>query len=190
VVLHIRVDRHVGDLPGLRENTRRAVLSRPSGQGPMSSPLVEKAKRSAAVDLLVQTCAKNSFAILFPTLRPGALYARTYLLGTRWRAVHGGPPAHCQHVDAQALAPRLHGAQGNDQVRFELTYTALRARTAVDRTVAPMAVSRPRGSHRLRESQRASRPATVEISRSTSGTLPHVASSKIPRLKPPSTSSH
>ncbi|PYP76622.1 MAG: argininosuccinate synthase, partial [Gemmatimonadetes bacterium] len=63
---------------------------------------------------------------VFPTLRAGAVYARTYLLGTAMArpvmaAHHVGL---AQQIGAQALAHGCTG-KGNDQVRFELTYAAL-----------------------------------------------------------------
>jgi argininosuccinate synthase len=69
---------------------------------------------------------------LFPLLRSGAIYERKYLLGTSVArpliAKHQVEVAH--EVGADAVA---HGAtgKGNDQVRFELTYTALDPRLKV-----------------------------------------------------------
>src|SRR5581483_11345264 len=58
--------------------------------------------------------------------RSGAVYARTYLLGTAMArpvmAAHQA--ALARRVGAQALAHGCTG-KGNDQVRFELTYAAL-----------------------------------------------------------------
>src|SRR5207249_4218834 len=63
---------------------------------------------------------------VFPTLRAGAVYARTYLLGTAMArpvmAAHHVTLA--QQMGAQAVAHGCTG-KGNDQVRFELTYAAL-----------------------------------------------------------------
>src|SRR5207249_10732202 len=63
---------------------------------------------------------------VFPSLRAGAVYARTYLLGTSMarRLTAARQVALAQKVGAQALA---HGCteKRNDQVRFELTYAAL-----------------------------------------------------------------
>src|SRR6266487_2149537 len=63
---------------------------------------------------------------VFPTLRAGAVYARTYLLGTGMArpvmAAH--QVALAQRAGAQAMAHGCTG-KGNDQVRFELTYAAL-----------------------------------------------------------------
>ena len=63
---------------------------------------------------------------VFRTLRAGAVYARTYLLGTAMArpvtAAH--QVALAQRIGAQAVAHGCTG-KGNDQVRFELTYAAL-----------------------------------------------------------------
>ncbi|MGH7480522.1 MAG: argininosuccinate synthase [Longimicrobiales bacterium] len=62
---------------------------------------------------------------IWPTLRAGAIYARTYLLGTAMaRPIIGR--AHAQaavRLGADALAHGCTG-KGNDQVRFELAYAA------------------------------------------------------------------
>ncbi len=69
---------------------------------------------------------------LFPVMRAGAVYERKYLLGTSMArpliAKHQVDVAH--QVGADAVA---HGAtgKGNDQVRFELTFTALDPRLKV-----------------------------------------------------------
>jgi len=63
---------------------------------------------------------------VFPALRAGAVYARTYLLGTSMARplTAARQVALAQRVGAQALAHGCTG-KGNDQVRFELTYAAL-----------------------------------------------------------------
>jgi argininosuccinate synthase len=63
---------------------------------------------------------------VFPTLRAGAVYARTYLLGTAMARplTAARQVALAQRVGATALAHGCTG-KGNDQVRFELTYAAL-----------------------------------------------------------------
>src|SRR5213596_2289753 len=117
-------------VPWLREKYGARVLcfAADVGQGPDElTGLVEKAKRSGAVDCVVQDLREEFVRdFVFPTLRAGAVYARTYLLGTAMArpvmAAHH--VALAQHVDAQALAHGCTG-KGNDQVRFELTYAAL-----------------------------------------------------------------
>src|SRR3989475_1668105 len=117
-------------VPWLREKYGARVLcfAADVGQGPDElTGLVEKAKRSGAVDCVVQDLREEFVRdFVFPTLRAGAVYARTYLLGTAMArpvmAAHH--VALAQHVDAQALAHGCTG-QGNDQARFELTYADL-----------------------------------------------------------------
>jgi argininosuccinate synthase len=63
---------------------------------------------------------------VYPTLRAGAVYARTYLLGTAIARplIAARQVAAARRAGAQALAHGCTG-KGNDQVRFELTYAAL-----------------------------------------------------------------
>ena len=89
--------------------------------------LVEKARASGAVDCVVEDL-RESFVrdFVFPTLRAGAVYARTYLLGTSMAR----PLMAARQVEAARRAGAdavAHGCtgKGNDQVRFELTYAAL-----------------------------------------------------------------
>src|SRR5256886_3596438 len=117
-------------VPWLREKYAARVLcfAADVGQGPGElAGLVEQAKPSGAVDCVVRALGEEfvrDFA--FPTLRAGAVYARTYLLGTAMArpvmAAHH--VALAQQVGAHALAHGCTG-KGNDQVRFELTYAAL-----------------------------------------------------------------
>src|SRR6184192_2411719 len=117
-------------VPWLREKYAARVLcfAADVGQGPGElAGLVEKAKRSGAVDCVVRDLREEFVRdFVFPTLRAGAVYARTYLLGTAMArpvmaAHHVGL---AQQIGAQALAHGCTG-KGNDQVRFELTYAAL-----------------------------------------------------------------
>ena len=117
-------------VPWLREKYAARVLcfAADVGQGTGElAGLVEKAKRSGAADCVVQDLREEFVRdFVFPTLRAGAVYARTYLLGTAMArpvmAAHH--VALAQQVGAQALAHGCTG-KGNDQVRFELTYAAL-----------------------------------------------------------------
>src|SRR2546430_3484671 len=117
-------------VPWLRERYSARVLcfAADVGQGGGElHGLAEKAKRSGAEDCVVEDLREEfvrDFA--FPALRAGAVYARTYLLGTAMArpvmAAHH--VALAQQVGAHALAHGCTG-KGNDQVRFELTYAAL-----------------------------------------------------------------
>src|SRR5439155_1667568 len=117
-------------VPWLREKYAARVLcfAADVGQGPGElAGLVEKAKRSGALDCVVRDLREEFVRdFVFPTLRAGAVYARTYLLGTAMArpvmAAHH--VALAQQAGAQALAHGCTG-KGNDQVRFELTYAAL-----------------------------------------------------------------
>src|SRR2546430_11651608 len=73
-------------VPWLRERYAARVLCFAAdvghGTGELAG-LVEKAKRSGAVDCVVQDLREEFVRdFVFPTLRAGAVYARTYLLGT------------------------------------------------------------------------------------------------------------
>ena len=117
-------------VPWLHERYGARVLcfAADVGQGPGElDGLVEKAKRSGAVDCVVADLREEFVRdFVFPTLRAGAVYARTYLLGTAMArpvtAAHQVTLA--QRAGAQAVAHGCTG-KGNDQVRFELTYAAL-----------------------------------------------------------------
>src|ERR1700747_236000 len=117
-------------VPWLREQYGARVLcfAADVGQGTGElGGLVEKAKRSGAVDCVIEDLREEFVRdFVFPTLRAGAVYARTYLLGTGMArpvmAAH--QVALAQRAAAQAVAHGCTG-KGNDQVRFELTYAAL-----------------------------------------------------------------
>lgn len=122
-------------VPWLRENYNCEVVcfTADVGQGEELDGLEAKALNSGASQLIIRDL-KEDFAgeYLFRVLRAGAVYERKYLLGTSVArpiiAKHQVEVAH--EVGADALA---HGAtgKGNDQVRFELTYTALDPRLKV-----------------------------------------------------------
>jgi argininosuccinate synthase len=117
-------------VPWLRERYGARVLcfAADVGQGTGElDGLVDKAKRSGAEDCVIEDLREEFVRdFVFPTLRAGAVYARTYLLGTSMaRPVTAARQvALAQQVGAQALAHGCTG-KGNDQVRFELTFAAL-----------------------------------------------------------------
>ena len=125
-------------VPWLRENYNCEVVcfTADVGQVDELEGLEAKALASGASQLIVHD-VREEFAeeYIFPVLRAGAVYERKYLLGTSMArpliAKHQVEVAH--QVGADAVA---HGAtgKGNDQVRFELTYTALDPRLKI---VAP-----------------------------------------------------
>jgi argininosuccinate synthase len=97
------------------------------GQGEELSGLSERASQSGASKLIIQDLREEFVTqYLFPLIRSGAVYERKYLLGTSIAR-----PLIAQHQvqvaeqeDADAVAHGCTG-QGNDQVRFELAFTAL-----------------------------------------------------------------
>src|SRR2546429_2445492 len=117
-------------VPWLRETygARVVCFAADVGQGAGElKGLVEKAKRSGAEDCVVEDLREEFVRdFVFPALRAGAVYARTYLLGTSMARplTAARQVALAQKVGAQALAHGCTG-KGNDQVRFELTYAAL-----------------------------------------------------------------
>jgi argininosuccinate synthase len=122
-------------VPWLKENYGCDVycFTADIGQGEELTGLEEKALASGAKQLIIRDL-REEFAqeYAFRVLRAGALYERKYLLGTSMArpliAKHQVEIAHSIGADAVA-----HGAtgKGNDQVRFELTYTALDPRLKI-----------------------------------------------------------
>jgi argininosuccinate synthase len=117
-------------VPWLKERYGARVLCFAADVGQGSGELrglVEKAKRSGATDCVIEDLREDFVRdFVFPTLRAGAVYARTYLLGTAMARplTAARQVAVAQRAGAQALAHGCTG-KGNDQVRFELTYAAL-----------------------------------------------------------------
>ena len=117
-------------VPWLREKYGAKVLCYAADVGQGGGELhglIEKAKRSGAEDCVIDDLREEFVRdFVFPTLRAGAVYARTYLLGTAVArpvtAAH--QVALALRVGAEAVAHGCTG-KGNDQVRFELTYAAL-----------------------------------------------------------------
>jgi argininosuccinate synthase len=122
-------------VPWLRENYDCEVICfcADIGQGEELSGLEAKAKASGASKLIIKDL-RDEFAsdYLFPLLHSSAVYERKYLLGT---SVARPLIAKYQVMIAQAEGADAvsHGCtgKGNDQVRFELTYTALNPRLKI-----------------------------------------------------------
>jgi argininosuccinate synthase len=117
-------------VPWLREQygARVVCFAADVGQGIGElDGLIAKAKRSGAEDCIIEDL-RDAFVrdFVFPTLRAGAVYARTYLLGTSMARplTAARQVAVARAVGADAVAHGCTG-KGNDQVRFELTYAAL-----------------------------------------------------------------
>src|SRR3970282_1741002 len=117
-------------VPWLNERYDARVLCYAADVGQGDGELVgleEKAIRSGAVGCVVDDLRERFVTdFVFPTLRAGAVYARTYLLGTSMArpVIAAGQVAAARDAGATALAHGCTG-KGNDQVRFELTYAPL-----------------------------------------------------------------
>ena len=116
-------------LPWLKETYGYEVIAFAAelGQGDELAGIKRKALASGAVKCVVKDLrAEFVEDYLWPMLKSGAVYEKTYLLGTSVArpliAKHQVEVAHTEGATAVA-----HGAtgKGNDQVRFELTYMAL-----------------------------------------------------------------
>jgi argininosuccinate synthase len=117
-------------IPWLKENYGCEVIAYAAdvGQGEELAPLNEKAIKTGASKIYIEDL-KQEFVtdFIFPMLKSGAIYEGKYLMGTSVAR----PVIAKRHVEiaikegADAVA---HGAtgKGNDQVRFELTFKALK----------------------------------------------------------------
>src|SRR5216110_98848 len=116
-------------VPWLREQygARVVCFAADVGQGLGElDGLIAKAKRSGAEDCIIEDLREEFVRdFVFPTLRAGAVYARTYLLGTSMaRPIIAKRQVDvAREIGADALSHGCTG-KGNDQVRFELTYMA------------------------------------------------------------------
>ncbi len=123
-------------VPWLKQNYPAAQVvcfAADIGQGEELSGLNEKAIATGALKCIVKDL-REEFAkdYLFKLVQSAALYERRYLLGTSIArpliATHQVRVAEAEGADALA-----HGCtgKGNDQVRFELTFTALNPKLKV-----------------------------------------------------------
>ena len=116
-------------VPWLREHYGMAVVCTAVDVGQGAGELKgieEKAIRSGAESCVVEDVRERFVReFIWPTLKAGAIYARTYLLGTSMARplIAERQVAAARRVGATALAHGCTG-KGNDQVRFELTYFA------------------------------------------------------------------
>ena len=116
-------------VPWLREHYNASVVccAVDVGQGAGELKGIEqKAIRSGAESCVVEDVRERFVReFIWPTLKAGAIYARTYLLGTSIARplIAERQVAAARRVGATALAHGCTG-KGNDQVRFELTYFA------------------------------------------------------------------
>jgi argininosuccinate synthase len=122
-------------VPWLRNNYNCEVVCfcADLGQAEELDGLEEKALKTGASKLYVRDLREEFLCdFVFPTIQAGAIYERTYLLGTSF-----GRPLIAKHLveiaeleGADAIAHGCTG-KGNDQVRFELTAMALNPRLKV-----------------------------------------------------------
>jgi argininosuccinate synthase len=117
-------------VPWLREHYGATVICVAvdvgQGKGELDG-VEEKARRSGAESCVVEDVRERFVReFIWPTLKAGAVYARTYLLGTSMARplIAERQVAAARRVGATALAHGCTG-KGNDQVRFELTYQAI-----------------------------------------------------------------
>jgi len=116
-------------IPWLKENYTCEVIAvcADLGQEEELTGLNEKALKTGASKLFIEDLREEFITdFIYPTLKAGAVYEGTYLLGTSFaRPLIAKRAVEIAHKEgATAIA---HGAtgKGNDQVRFELTVMAL-----------------------------------------------------------------
>jgi len=116
-------------IPWLKENYNCQVIAMCAdvGQAEETSGLKQKAINTGASRYYLEDLREEFITdYIYPTLKAGAVYEGSYLLGTSFArpliAKRAVEIAHKENADAVA-----HGAtgKGNDQVRFELTVMAL-----------------------------------------------------------------
>jgi argininosuccinate synthase len=103
------------------------------GQGEELAPLNEKALRTGASKIYIDDLKEEFVSdFVFPMLRANALYECRYLLGTSI-ARPLIAKRQIEIAEAEGADAVSHGAtgKGNDQVRFELTYYALKPEVKV-----------------------------------------------------------
>ena len=116
-------------VPWLRQNYGCEVICYCAdvGQAEETDGLEEKALASGASKCIVDDLREEFVRdYLFPLFQSGAIYERTYLLGTSIARplIAKGQVLAAEREGADGVAHGCTG-KGNDQVRFELTYMAL-----------------------------------------------------------------
>jgi argininosuccinate synthase len=116
-------------IPWLKENYRCEVVAMCAdlGQEEELKGLEKKAIKTGASQLYIEDLREEFITdYIFPTLKAGAIYEGSYLLGTSFaRPLIAKRAVEIAHKEGAAGV--AHGAtgKGNDQVRFELTVMAL-----------------------------------------------------------------
>ena len=116
-------------IPWLKENYNCEVIAMAAdlGQGEELDGLVEKGINTGASKVYIEDLREEFITdYIYPTIKAGAIYEKTYLLGTSFaRPLIAKRQVEIAHKEGATMV--AHGAtgKGNDQVRFELTYMAL-----------------------------------------------------------------
>ena len=116
-------------VPWLREHygVKVVCVAVDVGQGKEELAGIEQKARNSGADSCIVEDVRERFVreFVWPTLKAGAIYARTYLLGTSMARplIAERQVAVARRLGADALAHGCTG-KGNDQVRFELTFAA------------------------------------------------------------------
>jgi argininosuccinate synthase len=122
-------------IPWLKENYGCKVIAFAAdlGQGDELSGLEEKAIATGASKCYIENLQKAFVEdYIWPTLKAGAIYENSYLLGTSFaRPIIA--KRQVEIAEAEGADAVSHGCtgKGNDQVRFELTYKAFNPKLQV-----------------------------------------------------------
>jgi len=147
------------------------------GQGDDMAEVREKAVATGAEDVVIDDL-KEEFVrdFVFPALRANAIYESSYLLGTSLARplIARGQVEAAKRFGADTVS---HGAtgKGNDQVRFELTYMALKPDLKI---IAPWRIWSFRGREDLMEYARSKNipvPVTKSKPYSSDSNLLHIS---------------
>ncbi len=114
--------------PLRKEKGARSSRTSPTSVRAMRNSSASRRKRRTAGPSTASSMTCDAFVTdyIWPMLKSAAVYEGTYLLGTSIARpiIAKGQVEAARKVNADGVA-RLHG-QGNDQVRFETTFAALR----------------------------------------------------------------
>jgi len=116
-------------IPWLKENYNCEVIAMCAdlGQGEELSGLEEKARKTGASKLYIERLTEEFITdYIYPTLKAGAIYEKSYLLGTSFaRPLIAKRAVEIAHKEGATAVAHGGTGKGNDQVRFELTIMAL-----------------------------------------------------------------
>jgi argininosuccinate synthase len=116
-------------IPWLKENYQCEVIAMAAdlGQGEELTGLKQKALKTGASKIYIEDLREEFITdFIYPTLRAGAVYEGSYLLGTSFaRPLIAKRQVEIAHKENATMVSHGATGKGNDQVRFELTYMAL-----------------------------------------------------------------